>query len=249
MSAFVKYGTYSHPPGLVDVQQQRQTLFNEADNPYATLERWVLNVTLVSQHPTNPQGDLDAKLAALKTAYAQNGKDVKLLMPNGSTASQLAMISSQAIGGVRVIRPPSITTLQRAGMVTNVEVTIELEAEFPLPANQRPVFRSFTEELVFEGGAAIDGWLYPHQAPPVKQRLRQRDTFRATQSGTAVGLYGYPPIPLPKFFGHQVGPRAPSQLRSPTPRANGFQDFSRSWEYRFESNFPLVGIPHAWSGG
>ncbi len=244
MSAFVQYGAFSHRPGDVDVSQSIEVLENDARQPYEKIERWVLDVRLGTQ-AANAPADIDAKFAALKAAYSVSGQDVKLLMPDGSTASNLKMISSQAIGGVRVVKPPEVVTLQQAGYVTNLICRIELEGRFVV--NSSILFKSFTEELIFEGGGSIEGYLYPHVGTPVRQQFRARDTFRCQQIGSAVGLYARPPIAFPIFLGAQL--RSPRRtLRSPQSFDGGARrDFFVSWQYDYESTTPLIGTPTVWN--
>ena len=68
------------------------------------------------------------------------------------------------------------------------------------------------------------------------------------QSGTAVGMFGYPLIPdgiwPPAFQLEPVRPRyGGARKQGPIP-----QEYVISWEYKFGSTRPLIGVPHTLQG-
>ncbi len=72
--------------------------------------------------------------------------------------------------------------------------------------------------------------------------------YRATQTGQAVGLYGYPPVPPPLFPGKLEEGGRPT-LGSPRLRNGVYVDWPVSWSYSFVSATPLVGFPNRWPAG
>lgn len=238
---FIKVGTsYTFPIGTADLGITREVLYNDADQPYATRTRWAFDILLVGTGAT----DIDAKVALLNTAFGSNGQDFRLTMPNGTTNSQHVLLSAGSISGTMIKKLPSVSTFQGAGGITNIRMTAEVEAEYPV-AGATDLYRSFEETLTFEGGGRQEGYLLPLYGNPVRQTLRQRDSYRVTQQGSAVGLYRRPPVPAPLFAAYQL--RAPTTMKkSPRLRGSSYEDFFVSWSYQFESPTPLTGDPHDW---
>lgn len=238
---YLKVGTdYTFPLGAADLAITREVLENEAEQPYASRDRWAFDILLIGTSPA----DIDAKVALLNTAFNSNGKDFILTMPNGTTNSQHVLLNSGSSGGTKIRRRPSVTTFQGAGGVTNIRMTAEVEAEYPV-AGSGSLYRSFEESLSFEGGGQQVGFLLPLYGSPQKQVLRQRDSYRVTQAGSAVGLYSRPSVPPPLFAAHQL--RAVQGVkRSPRLRGSSYEDFGTSWNYFFESATPILGEPNQW---
>lgn len=238
---YLKVGTsYTFPLGTADLGITREVLYNDADQPHADRVRWAGDCLLVGTSPT----DIDSKIALVNTAFNLNGQDFRLTMPNGTTNSQHVMLNSGSITGTMIRKMPSVSTFQGAGGVTNLRFTWEVEAEYPL-ANSLFLLRSFEETLSFEGGGEQQGYLLPLYGNPVLQTLRQRDSYRVTQAGTAVGLYARPQIPPPLFAGNLM--RAPrTTKKSPRRRGAGYEDYSVTWEYFFESPSPIDAEPTQW---
>lgn len=242
MAMVLKFGTYTHDTGEIDLSTSKSTLFTSAQLPYATLERWTIQGRLLADTPA----EMDTKLASLEAAYSGefSASDLYLTLTDGSTASQLLLDASAATGGIRIVQQPSIPTLDRAGYVTNLAYTVVLEAEFPL-ADVETAIRSWTETLTFSGGGPRYGYLLPKVGLPVKQLLKRSTTYLAMQRGSAVGLYRRPSPPRPRFPFAQLeaGQRS---LRSPRRYGNDYVDYGVDWEYKFESAFPLIGTPNVW---
>ena len=77
-------------------------------------------------------------------------------------------------------------------------------------------------------------------ALPIKEVTVPRTTFKATQSGQAIGYLGYPPLPPPLFPDDVVG----DPVETYTPAVDGVKEWTVAWQYSFESATPLVGRPH-----
>lgn len=239
----LKVGTptiYTFPLGTADLGITREVLYNEADQPYSSRDRWAFDILLIGTSAI----DIDSKVALLYAAFNSNGQDFRLTMPNGTTNSQHVLLNSGSISGTLIRKRPSVTTFQGAGGVTNIRCTAEVEAEYPL-ATATDLFRSFEETLTFEGGGRQEGYLLPLYGSPQRQVLRQRDSYRVTQQGSAVGLYSRPSVPKPLFAAHQL--RAPTiTKRSARLRGLGYEDFFVSWQYFYESATPIQGEPSLW---
>lgn len=236
---YVRYGSYRHEPGEVEIAIAREGVLTEAQTAYAVRERWELTGLLVG----DSQGDIDAKVRRLKNAYSIHGKDITLVMDNGAP-SQLRMVSSNAVGGVRVVRPPSFPSNRGGVYATHIPYTISLEAVF---GSTNPVTNivSFRETLVTEGGGPRIGYLEPLTGPPIAQILKRHTVYRAVQQGSAVGAGAYPAVPAPIFPASMIGnPRV--EYGSPDRIGDASWNYPISWTYEFQSGGALYGRPHVW---
>jgi hypothetical protein len=237
----LKFGGFSHAVAEVDVSTQAESLFTSGGTPWATRKRWTITGDLLA---ANSAG-IDAAAASLLAAYpAGETGDFSLTLPAGGNAVAVSALSADALGGIKVTRPPSFPGMANSGYVTTLPFSIELEGTFPL-ASVATALLSFTESLVFEGGGPLIAHLELVSGLPRAQRVKDSTIYRATQSGQAVGIYTWPTRP---------GPRWPASLvRSPrrelvSPRRDGdeYTEFVISWAYEFESADPLFGTPNAW---
>jgi len=238
---FVRYngprGSYTHKVGEVEYVVQQQTLYTERQSPHATLVTIQLTGVLIGSSPAA----LDAKAVQLVAAY-RDGGDLYLYR-SGGVATSLSLRSANTTGGVRVTQPPSFPTMAGAAFATHLPFTIVIEGEVPL-GNAGASLQSFSETVQFTGGGPKYGFLEPLTGSPVRMRLRQSTVFRATQSGSAVGLYARPSPPAPLW---PAWIKEAPQISGTSPRVVGvrgaLRDFGVSWSYSFESSGPLTGGP------
>lgn len=233
-----KYGNYAHPIGECEISLTADVVENDAYEPIEVIRRVQVSGLLLADSPAA----MNAKVSALQAAYSANGYDFRVYLPNGTTVSRLTLLNAGSNGGVRITQLPSFPSIAGAGYVTNLKYTLALEARYPV-ANSSSLLKSFEETLTFEGGGPVYGWLKPLAGKPVKQLLRQNDTYRATQTGSAVGAYSRPSPPSPLWASSMLV--APTTTkRSPLRRGSGFVDYGISWSYQFESDSPLRAEPN-----
>lgn len=238
-----KYGTYDMTDGVlgrIAVSTEVEAVENDAKQVISRIERRIIEGRLGG---TTTLAAMDEKVRRLKNAFSVNGRNFSVYLPGGSVLSQLSLLNTGSLAGVRVKSGPN---LQAAGAsyVTWQPYTVTLEAEYPV-AGVELLYRDFEETIEVEGGGRVDGWLKPLNGSPIRQTLMQQDTYRARQSGTAVGLYARPAPPPPIWPAFLTrGPRF--SKKNPKPRGSFNQDFAISWSYEFESNVPLAGEPHQW---
>lgn len=238
----VKYGDFAHPVGQPAVVISKETEYTDGRTPWATRVRWD-----ISGHLANPTGDpntLNTAIGQLKEAYAVDGRDLVMLLPDG-TASTHVLRTADTLGGVRVVAPPSFPEGTGPELRTMRTFSLALEAVIPL-ADPETALRSFQETLTFSGGGRRYGHLEPNAGAPVKQLLKQQTVFRATQSGRAVGLYRYPPMPLPMWPAARVEENPEETRTSPQRTGSALHDYTTTWTYSFASAIRLVGNPNAW---
>lgn len=244
MAISITYNGYTHPPGEVLLSVNRQALLTDARTAYGETVQIQLDGFLVGDGVAS----INTAFRALMTAYSTDGGD---FVVTDTTAGELALTirSTNTLGGLRVIKKPNLPSMQNAAYVTFLPYQIVLEA---LVANPNPatLLRSFAEQISFSGGGWRRGCLQTRFGLPQPQTLTRHQIFRAVQTGRAVGLYSYPPIPSalwPAWLvepypersavgGHLVGQGA----------AATYMDFGVQWRYTYESPVPLIGTPRSW---
>lgn len=240
---YIQYGSHAHAPGEIQLSVSKQTLFTEAQTPYAVRERWDMQGMLVG----DSQSDINAQVSTLLTAYSKHGEDIALKLSEGGD-SHLKMRSRDCIGGTRVVVPPTFPSNVDAAYVTFLPYTIAVEGDVAM-TDLPTALLAFSETITKSGGGPRFGLLEPLIGAPVRQLLKRQTIFRATQQGTATGLYARPTAPLPLWPNAlKESPRI--ELRSPKVRGSGssltFTEYTISWQYEFESSQPLLGSPHTW---
>ena len=243
----IRYGSYTHTLGEPALTIDRQTLYTDAQSPYAETVRWMIQGMLTNQGGT--EATLNAKVRALEAAYAWNNKDAALLLTSGGAAAGHTLINADTIGGVRVVKRPHYPKGDGAEGITMRTFAVVLEATFPLTSGT--ALLSWTETISFSGGGASYGFLEPLTGRPIKQKLKQRTTYHATQQGRAVGLYEYPTVPSAMWTAGLLGAR---ETKWDSPKRMGYGSgadthigWPVSWLYKFASDNPMYASgPNRW---
>lgn len=242
----LKYGDYSHPSGTVALAIMRSTALTASGIPYMTQARWGVEGTILADSALTDasalQADLTTKIQALETAYKQLGADLLLTDDNG-TATAHVIRNSETIGGIRVIEPPHYPYGSGAEYVNYRRFRVGLEADL-IVSGDAPIYLTFQETLTTSGGGPGYAWTSPIGGLPQRQIVRQNLTYRAVQSGFAVGFKSYPTAPPPLFPGSLV--QSPDiAITSPQRRGSDFMSFGIQWQYVYESNQPMFGVPNS----
>lgn len=242
---YLKYGSFTHPQGSVGLTATWQTNTNEAGQPQSRKVTINLLGMLTTQQATEAAAiaDIKSKMDAVWAAYSGNGYDLVLYTPSG-TATHHNYPSATALGGVRVLQPPSFVDPKGVELVTKASWTATLEAIYE--SNAGPAIKSFEETIQFDGGGWKIGHLETKTGLPVKQLLRMNTIYRAVQRGSAVGYRTYPTRPNPIWPNAVVSPNPQITYGHPKRLYNQYREFPISWSWTFESATPLVGIPHIW---
>lgn len=240
----VRYGSYAHAEGEVELAWERDPIRSEGGDLLAIVTRASLSGQLLSDSESN----MDAAWSALVAAYV-DGQDLALVYTATGDTS-LLLESARCNGGTRVTKPPSLPPMRGPAYSLILPYSIVVEGEEEV-TNRDTDLLSFTESLTVSGGGprfavreTLDGY-------PIRQQVRAATTFRATQSGSATGLYGYPIVPPPLFPGAMV--EAP-QVTRVTPRRRGasgtrlsYTEYAVQWQYQYESPGPLGrNFPTVW---
>lgn len=242
-----RYNGYTLPEGRWNISKQISTTFNEAKQALSSIHTISIDGRLQG---TNAAA-IEAQYTLITAAYASNGFDFVVFLPTGAISERLSLLTRDAIGGVRVTQNPSVESLENAQYTTYLPIRIMLEAEYPA-AGVSSLLVSFRESVAFEGGGPVLDWYRPIVGVPTRGIVRQIDTYRAVQSGEAVGYSDYPRLGTPAgapppIWGIQNLNRNPQITQgSPERRGGTYLNFPLQWSYEFESASPLFGSPNLW---
>jgi hypothetical protein len=236
----LRYGSYNSDSNECSVVISRDAVMNDAGQPYALRHTWNINGTIFGDDTSA----VVTALLALERAFAVWGLDLSLLDSSGNVCH--SMPSTGSLTGVKIIRPPSYPQGDGAELSTfrNYEIIATCDYPYGLGQVTNPL-KSFVETLAFSGGGPRRMVVECAAGPPQPQVLNQFTAFRATQTGSAVGMFGYPPIPPPIFPAALVENGQPT-FTGGQLRGGVYVDFGVSWNYRFESASPLAGFPNQW---
>jgi hypothetical protein len=241
----LRYGNFFFETNAAGLSYHSELLWNQGGQPYAQRRAFSCQgylTTLVAGPPAAQQADLTARENTMKNALARPGLDLVLLDDAGNPTAEV-LLNALSITGVRNtsldfprFEGPEYATLR--------SYTASWEAEYPLVGSAN-LLVSFSETLTFWGG----GPRYAHReslnGPPQKQLIYPQTVYHVTQQGTAVGYRKYPVIPGPKWpFALREAGRL--NQKSPERKGAGYQNYEVSWQYDFESESPLAGVPNIW---
>ncbi len=248
---YAQYGSYQHQIGEGSLTVSRET---EYQSGIATAVR--LRYRMQGRIQIADQGSLlanqslmTAALNALETAYEINGLDFALYQDDG-TPTVHGIESAATIGGTRVVTPVTYPIGRGAEYSTFRNYEVAVEALLP---NVLVGLVSWSETLNFIGGGPAYAFLQTLTGPAVKQQLCEQTTYKATQSGMAIGAYSYP-LPSDPLWPYALHPDR-ARITQVSPRRVGatgliqFQNFQTHWSYEFEDTAPLVGQPNLWGNG
>ncbi|HEY1188816.1 MAG TPA: hypothetical protein VGE74_14270 [Gemmata sp.] len=235
-----RLGTYQFPVNGCDVTSRTRVVTSDTGRPV----RYVTRVSVSGWLEADGQAALATAEAALRAACLTNYVDFKFLTDAGAV-TPLSLINSQSISGVRVVDGPNFTGRDGAEYATYRSFDFEVEAEF-LVRDAANAVLSFQESvsILGDGGPRTVLRVPINAGALVRQEVSKRTPVRAVQSGRAVGHTRCPPAPAPLwprpiFQGDQHS----VQRQSPKRVGLGFVEYGITWNYPFESDGPLIGVP------
>ena len=194
------YGNYSHPNGTCAVVTSSNTVFTASGIPAMTTTRVGIEGNLLADSSLSTAAaltaDLTTKIQALEAAYKQVGVDLILTDENGTLTAHVIR-NSETLGGIRVIEPPHYPYGSGAEYANYRRFRVGLEADILPTGGNQPIYLMFQETLTLSGGGPEYAWTAPIIGMPQRQIVRQQITYRAVQSGFAVGFRQRPTPPLP----------------------------------------------------
>lgn len=232
------YGNYFHAINEAEVKTDVSIDFNPARIAYSRVVRWMIDGVLIGSGPA----ELAFQQAALVAAYDTHYLNATLI--DTSTGGALMTLSNAgSITGVRVIKPPSFPTGRGAEFATKRTYSIVLEAEYEYTGS--PEIVEWKETVKMWGGGPKLVWVEVVEGPAQLQQLKQQQTYKALQTGTAVGRLTKPTPPAPIWPGALM--EKPERTIESAERIGYSLRNSRvSWSYMFESSAPLLGLPNEW---
>lgn len=234
----LKYGAYAHALGEATIVISTSALATPRGGKIGQRERWEIAGFLQAA----TQADLTRAIDALKAAYAIDGQELAIYLPDGVTRTSHVLGASRA----RVVSGPSFPEGRGAEYSTYRSYQIVIEADMPTwAAGAAPLV--WEESLSFSGGGARFVYLTTLAGPPQRQRVAQATTFRVTQAGRAIGEVAYPAPSGPLWPAAEHIDQRRIERHSPRqPRAGGgWTEYEIAWHYAFESAWPLAGEPIA----
>lgn len=236
-----QYGNYNHAAGEVQLTVTKKAIPSPRGLKMAINETWQLDGILQSTDGTIPT--LDAQLQTLQNAYGVNTvtgqvtgsadfQNAKLLYNDGVTPTAHQLISGNSISGTR-ITGFSFKRGQGAEHAAFRSYTITLEAVFIDATVNLLVFQ---ETVAFKGtGGPRFVALETLDEDPVFQQVAAATTIHCAQSGNAIGISKFVPIPgqlLDTTFEHEEQQEI---ILGPIEQVgSGLWRYHCSWKYVFE---------------
>lgn len=197
---------------------------------------------VVPDGTSNPQNWLILQQELLKAAFLQRLPELVLRTASGSSSGN-GLTNNNSVTGVRIINY-AFPDGGEGELVS--KRAFEFVANARYPAGVLGAVLSFSETLSIDGTGGPLYVLKPsleHRA--VYTRAQKFTTVSARQLGTAVGYDSYPNFPPPLWGVPILKPR-PYVRDFMAPQLQGLRqtNWGIRWDYSFESNGPLRGLPH-----
>lgn len=244
----LKVGAFAFPMGSVELTIARRDRKTDTGQDFAEEVTWNVRYTPMTQEgdASTAMAAIKSKLDALESALSGSIGNLVLYQPNGSTKTHHQLLANQCLGGIQMLERPSYPEGRNVEGVTMRTVTMVFRGLRKLP-NATALVQSFEETLDFEPSGTVYGHLEPKFGFPIKQELKRRTTYRATQRGQCVGIYQRPDPP-PAIWPNALKYTNPrTTLGSPERQPDGtYLNYPLAWEYVYESAYPLSGVPNPW---
>lgn len=237
----LKYGPFSLGDNSTDLQTSIQASLDDFGRPTS----YVHTISAQGVLEADGQAACATAEAALRAALSVPYLDL-VLYTDAGLATPTKLINSTSLSGVRVISLDFDNRRGGAEYATLRSWSAVFQAEYLfLPSlGAGEVLLSLSETVSVTGtGGPVLRWRPAINGPPVRQQVSPFSVVRATQSGTATGLLGYPTPALPLWPSAELFDERTVTRRSPERTGRGLSKFAVTWAYSFEANGPLVGLP------
>lgn len=242
---YLSWGSYVHglsADGIAGFGIRRDPIEDFALEMVAFEEAWDINGT-VFQH----DGDIQAlrrKLDNLAIAYATPRQDVKLT-ENGTTETHHILLSSDCLGGTRIIKPLAFPTTRGPQNVSRRDFTVTVGGRVSVASASAIV--AYEERISYDGGGAEDDIQVTRNTKGVKIQKTKELPYTAVQEGSATGYGSYPDAAEPLWPEHLMKRTARPITLERGQQIGGVTLNKRiTWRYEFKSTDPLIGIPSNW---
>lgn len=199
----------------------------------------------VIQQSNATQAGMTIKLRQLASDIQKPRPDLIFYEDDGATQTALKLLAADCVDG------PNLTDLSFPDKApdiypTGVEYGCTFQAtNLALNASSNPI-TEFTE-IITPGGGGQEVILVGGAINPAEyQTAKQNAPWYYTQSGSAVGMFGYPPVPPPLWPDCLLKTMQPVRE---SPRVAGpiGMYYRISWSYDFGSPWQLFGLPHTFT--
>lgn len=182
----------------------------------------------------------------MRDAYSVGGYSFEILDNNGTRIPSWYIDSTQAVGGVTVLKPVSHGEIRGSHGVNWLKCNIVLQADF---LQLTPAYLSFNEVVTFSGsGRPLKVRRIPAEGDVFKQTVSEKSWYTATQTGSlsTVGTNPQPMEPIwPDLFDGTESDQTITRPGGMTVRGVP-TEWSVSWSYQFSSADPFVGSAHTY---
>lgn len=193
------------------------------------------------------QSGMTAAIEGLLRAVNRDYVDVIVKDDDGNT-TPFKLLNADAIDGVKMIQPPTFTSLDNTIYALRVPFEIAFEADFSpdnvVNGTGQPNVLEYGETVTFGGnGGPLKQIVSTPRGEPIEVTLAERTPFFATQSGSIRTLGPVTSYPRPIWPEKLVGPVSSTALTAPVIRNGVAESYGAQWNYQFQSITPLVGLP------
>jgi hypothetical protein len=246
MSTVLKYGTYSHSPDEVMLDNIGRTLeFNDSGVLNSAKLRWDFSGKLKA----SSQSALGTAILAMESAYAVVGSDLIFTL-DGTTQSAHAVLGTNCLYGPRCIELSFGNEIQSEyATMRSYKISMEAVLEYNASSSSSTsTVTSFDESISVEGGGKRRIMAEYIVELPRSFIVAQKTVARATQEGSATGRNGYPSIPSPLWPSNEMEDRRQISKKSPKLQdGNTARSFEVTWRYEYEfSERPTLTVPNRW---
>ncbi len=211
---------------------------NRSARGFIQFTRQTWQITGVLQGDT--QALVIAAISTLESAYGADGFNVYLLLDDQSTVAH-QLLTANAMGGVQVVSGPSYPVGDGAELSTFRHYTLTLQADYQ---NTGVELLDFENKVIQTGnGGPSLVFLETLEGIPQQQIGRQRTTYKATQTGYALGRSLWPAPAPPQFPNALLNDSISVAYTTPKQVQNQATEYRTEWSYQFESAFALSGTP------
>ena len=212
----------------------------------AVEEVWNITGRVIQNDSAATVTTMTAKINKLKQDFSQYRPDLVLLEDDGVTPTSQRLYRRDCVDGPTIMDFELPNDSQNV-FSTGISYSAKAEGTRPIGGLSNAIIE-FEESLVCLQGGEIRGLVGGAINPAEWQIFQSFQPYIYVQSGTAVGMFGYPLIPdgiwPPAFQLEPVRPRyGGARKQGPIP-----QEYVISWEYKFGSTRPLIGVPHTLQG-
>lgn len=248
MGMQLRYGSYYFPVNGVNIEVTELEHIRSDANivfKYRTSFRCMGYLLLSNSALTGAaaQQDLSTQSALLDIALKIPYQDLTLLQDDG-TPSYTNLQNATSYSGVVITNGPTFQSINGNDYASQRQFRFAGFVEYAASAVN--IVTSFRESLTFSGGMPIRIAKRALNGPPQIQVPYLQTEFTVVQAGQAEALRGYPIAP-PPLFPAALAEAPVLRSTSPVRNAGAYERWGITWEYRFLSASPLVGLPNLWT--